>query len=762
MRLLRCVARAVLRNSGRVLCDLVPGGQALYDVAADAWQLMLEERRADALRAEVQALAQASAEEAREQARQIAQEVAGHEPPDIQLALVSYLSQVPATIRRSLKRPSDPGGTTVPPTRHLGGAEDLLPLLPAGLPRFRPGDRPLPGVDWVLDEMLGSGGFGEVWRARHRHLASKPPVALKFCLDEAAARALFNEAGVLDRVMRHGRHDGIVQLQETYLSAAPPCLQYEYVEGGDLSGLIREEAATGRLTAAAGTRLLLELARPVAFAHRAGIVHCDLKPANVLVQRGPDGAPRLRVADFGIGGVAAGQALHQARHTTSDRHTLLTEAVRGAYTPLYASPQQVQRRPGAAADPRDDVHALGVIWFQLVTGDLALTAVPADWREQLAERGMAAEHIELLGACITSREDRRLADAGVLVERLERPAERVRAAAGRAVPARAEEPSTHPLFLRGVLTLLAVGALAVIIVLVGVTLNSYVPPRPSPGDWKPGEAKPPKAGDEVSDALGIKCVYVPPGKFRMGSPQDEEGRLPNEEQHWVTLTRGFYLGKYEVTQAQWRAVMGKNPSKFVGDNLPVDNVSAEDCQEFLRRLRERTGKRYRLPTEAEWEYACRAGTTTRFHTGDRLGGQQANTFPGKEAFATAARLAGNLGGAPIYRGTMPLLAAVGANPALGSADAIVWRERSLAVGSLSANAWGLCDMHGNVREWCADSYAPYNGDATDPLSTRGNQQIVRGGSWKDIPDHCRSANRFAWDATFRDERTGFRVCCEAE
>ena len=124
--------------------------------------------------------------------------------------------------------------------------------------------RPLPGVDWVLEEPLGVGGFGEVWKARHAHLKSKPPVALKFCLDPSAARVLRNEAGVLDRLMQHGRQQGIVPLLDAYLNADPPCLVYEYVEGGDLTGLIRELHAQARMTVVTANRLLLRLADIIA------------------------------------------------------------------------------------------------------------------------------------------------------------------------------------------------------------------------------------------------------------------------------------------------------------------------------------------------------------------------------------------------------------------------------------------------------------------------------------------------------------------
>ena len=242
--LLSCLAKAIAKNGVKFLCGLVPGGEVLFEIAADAWQ-GYRQGRPENLRTELAALAQAPAAQVQREAQQAARAAAAHLPAEAQQQLATYLGLVPGMIRRSLRRPSDPTGTTVPPDLPLRSPQDLLPFLPPSPPRFRPGMRPLPGVDWVLEQPLGVGGFGEVWKARHAHLKSKPPVALKFCLDPSAAKVLRNEAGVLDRLMRHGRLNGIVPLLDAYLTADPPCLVYEYVEGGDLMGLVREMHAQG-------------------------------------------------------------------------------------------------------------------------------------------------------------------------------------------------------------------------------------------------------------------------------------------------------------------------------------------------------------------------------------------------------------------------------------------------------------------------------------------------------------------------------------
>src|SRR5262249_36560929 len=188
------------------------------------------------LRAEVEATAQASPAEVKQAADAIVREIAADQPAEVQAALAAYLTQVPAAMRRSLRREADPSGKTVPATLALRRPEDLLPLLPARLMRFQPGDRPMANVDLELVELLGSGGFGEVWSARNPHQQSDPLVALKFCLDlnKPAMKSLANEASLLDQVKRDGWPPGLVRLLRTYLSATPPCLEYEYVRGGDL------------------------------------------------------------------------------------------------------------------------------------------------------------------------------------------------------------------------------------------------------------------------------------------------------------------------------------------------------------------------------------------------------------------------------------------------------------------------------------------------------------------------------------------------
>jgi formylglycine-generating enzyme required for sulfatase activity len=254
------------------------------------------------------------------------------------------------------------------------------------------------------------------------------------------------------------------------------------------------------------------------------------------------------------------------------------------------------------------------------------------------------------------------------------------------------------------------------------------------------------AGDERTVA-GVRLCWCPPGKFTMGSPPGEPERRPDEDQVEVTLTRGFWTGKYEVTQGDWKRVAGKLPGALTaelpeGDDYPVGNVNFAEAEAFCRKLTELArdsgelpmGWEFRLPTEAQWEYACRAGTTTATAFGQSLSSKQAN-FKGKP-----------------YNGAEP-------GPSLGKAA---------RVGSYPTNAWGLHDVHGNTFEWCRDWYHAKLPGGVDPdLHDAGRTaqrnrdgtvpRVRRGGAWTDDGWACRSAFRLRFEPERRYDHIGFRV-----
>jgi formylglycine-generating enzyme len=232
-----------------------------------------------------------------------------------------------------------------------------------------------------------------------------------------------------------------------------------------------------------------------------------------------------------------------------------------------------------------------------------------------------------------------------------------------------------------------------------------------------------KAPKEMTNSIGMKLVLIPAGEFMMGSPETEKERDANEgPQHKVKITKTFYMAATEVTQGQFKTVMGNTPwpGQFEGDDLPVNYVSWNDCQEFLKKMSAKEGKTYRLPSEAEWEYACRAGSTTRFNSGDD-----------DKALDEAGWYAGNS------------------------------EKKTHPVGQKKANAWGLYDMHGNICEWCEDWYEENyyrSSPAVDPTGpAQGTDRVLRGGSWIDKPGSCRSASRYRFTPGPHYNLAGFRV-----
>ena len=241
-------------------------------------------------------------------------------------------------------------------------------------------------------------------------------------------------------------------------------------------------------------------------------------------------------------------------------------------------------------------------------------------------------------------------------------------------------------------------------------------------------------------SVSFDMVQIPAGEFSMGASQGDLLAVEADEKpvHRVTLSQ-FSIGKYEVTQALWKAVMGKNPSYFRGDNLPVEQVSWDDCQEFIAKLNTLTGQRFRLPTEAEWEYACRASTETSLYSGQNLEIIDKNNAPLLDEIAWYS---GNCGQNYTAEAGCDMQNAYNISSWAGMQypDAVGGTH---AVGGKKPNAFGLYDMLGNVLEWCHDLDGAYTQEPqTDPKGpAEGSFRIKRGGSWLDTPKACRSSYR---------------------
>jgi formylglycine-generating enzyme required for sulfatase activity len=534
----------------------------------------------------------------------------------------------------------------------------------------------------VLVRRLGTGGFGEVWQVRHPREKSLV-AAVKFCVGQSARRLLEHEAKVIGQVMKLGSSvPGIVPLLDFNVHADPPWLKYELVPGGDLLA----HAASCFGTAATG--VIQVLSEIVGQFHRLSppVVHRDLKPANILVSRGAKRELRFRIADFGIGGTASSWALdHEGRHTLPS--AALPTVLIGSHTPLYASPQQKQ---GARADPRDDVFALGVLWYQLLIGNLVSERPGGNWRRRLAHLRLSEGLLDLLGDCSSDDPDERPADAASLAEAITHCRK----------TAQEVEPDTR----------VAAVPLQAPRLPLATQLRTSVP---------------------LVNSLGMRFVLVPSGTFWMGGGGGQAGTRQ------VAVERDFYLGAVPVTQGQWQSLLGQSPSWFSrtgggrdmvcdisGPDLadfPVENVSWHDAQLLIHRLNEINTDpewAYRLPTEEEWELACRGGAISpeecSYHfyldeLSDILSSTQAN-----------------------FDGNHPFGASLG--PCLG---------RTCKVGSYPPNRLGIHDMHGNVWEWCD--------------TAEGTVRVLRGGSWGSHGTYCRAAIRSRLAASDRSYNRGLRL-----
>lgn len=379
---------AVTTGLGEEVTDFAPA-------ILGRWREWLGERPADEGQAAVAALAALPTEQARAEGSAAVEGL----PAEVQARVLGHLAALPGIAARVLAE-----AVTAPPISPCGDGSDGRPP-PEGTP-FTPPCQ-LAGTPYYLEELLGRGGFGAVYRATSASLQHLP-LAIKFCLDPEGLTVLRRERDVLERLTRGGKHPSrVVRLYGYDLEHPTPYLVYEYVGGGNLlDHLTRCRREEGRaLDAGEVLEVVHSLAEALASAHRQGLVHRDLKPTNVLV----DERGQLKLADFGLGAVAVFAA-------TTGRPSSAVSSLRGAGTPLYISPEQ---RRGEAADPRHDLYSLGVVWFQLLLGDLSRELTPG-WTRELDVAHAPPAQIELVGRCVGPLSERPR-DAGVLLELLTRP-----------------------------------------------------------------------------------------------------------------------------------------------------------------------------------------------------------------------------------------------------------------------------------------------------------------------------------------------------
>ena len=644
-----------------------------------------------------------------------------------------------------------------------------------------------------LIDQLGAGGMGQVFKAHHVRMDRI--VALKMIPKDRVSNPM-----ALARFYREVRavaklsHPNIVVAFEVNQVGETPFLAMENVEGIDLGRLVLQ---SGPLPIPNACEYIRQAAVGLQHAHEKGLVHRDIKPSNLMVARSsPEEPPVIKILDFGL-------ARFESEQSQSLRLTQLGSIV-GTLDYIAPEQAENSQTADIRADiyslgcslfylltghpPFPGEHPVEKIAVRMlgeapsicksrpeVSPELErvlarmMTREPADRYQTPSEVAQALEPFADTAAKSPSRKSHlaapppppprskgpdsaRTARSSAslvqpVVEHEESPfafaSATARTGPGTKRSGQAGNAIRYGWLVGGVVALLSVVMLVGWLVMRNLPRPgqgqrpSGVPPTNDLVDWKPPR--------EIINSIGMKLVLIPAGKFKMGSPMDEKERDPvdkgSEEQHEVEITKAFYLGVCEVTQGQFKKVMGYNPSFFSKDgkgkegvdygswppgggkdkvkdlqstdDLPVENVSRAEAQTFLKKLSEQEEeqekrRKYRLPTEAEWEYACRAGTSTPFSSGTTLAISQANF--------------GVLGGD---------------KGALG---------RTSKVGSYKPNAFGLFDMHCNVWEWCQDwydkDYYARSPRKDPPGAGKGSYRVLRGGAWDSQGGWCRSAIRF--------------------
>ncbi len=570
-------------------------------------------------------------------------------------------------------------------------------------------------------KLLGQGGFGRTFRAVDEYQSHQPLCAIKqfiFSNDnpklrQTALDLFYEEAKHLEAL---GKHAQIPELFAYFDIKGQPYLVQQFIDGQDLQ---QEIVTDGTFNQAQISKLLLSLLPVLDFLHHQSppIIHRDIKPANIIRRRSDR---ELVLVDFG----AAKQATQ----------TMLAKTGTVIGSPEYVAPEQVRGKPAFASD----IYSLGVTCIYLLTqvSPFDLFDLSEDawvWRDYLVDNPVDDKLGRVLDKMIVNSLPQRYQSATAVLAALtttdrhpdplgapqERLSQRVRADLDIDIyhPRSIADRATNP-------TRATTSALSTDLTLqsFGFETAKVLTAKAFWGGNKTLIKKSQGIANRYFQNLGggvkLQMVSIPAGTFLMGAPELEEGSSNYQRPQHRVKVPAFYMGKCPVTQAQYAAVMGTNPAYFQGGDRPVETVSWHDAVAFCQQLSQLTARHYRLPSEAEWEYACRAGTKTAFSCGDTIDLAVAN-----------------------YRS-----------------------EETTVVGTYPANAYGLYDMHGNILEWCADRYhGNYIGAPTDGGAWQqdGNSTyVLRGGSWSSKPSYCRSAARIYYQPNYRCSYFGFRVVCD--
>ncbi|MGD1912575.1 MAG: SUMF1/EgtB/PvdO family nonheme iron enzyme [Rivularia sp. (in: cyanobacteria)] len=563
-----------------------------------------------------------------------------------------------------------------------------------------------------VKRLLGTGGFGRTYEAQDVDRLDAACVVKQFIRESqgATARAkaaqLFREEA--KRLFELGEnHSQIPRLVAYFEQGACMYLVQEFIDGENLYQELQRQAFSETQI----WQVLTDLLPVLEFIHQRQVIHRDIKPENIIRRTG-DG--NLVLIDFG-----------GAKQVTQNN---LTQKGTGIYTLGYAAVEQMAGYAWAASD----LYALGATCVRLLTGCLVNVDDYGNiydpiydpingkwlWQEYLANNGITISHklTQILNKLLQHFVRERYQSAADVLSDMKDTLYDVTPLTLSKFSAQNE---AYPLYNFQFETI-AVDKYANIVNRTGHQGEYFV--------------------QELGNGINLEMVYLSGGTFMMGTPEDR-GYDSEYPQHFVTI-KPFFMGKFAITQEQWLTVtklpqikhsLNPEPAYFKGDSHPVEQISWHEAVEFCARLSKYSGKEYRLPSEAEWEYACRGNTITPFYFGDTITSDLVN-HDGKYTYALAPK-------GKYRQGTTP-------------------------VGSFPPNAFGLYDMHGNVWEWCADSWhdnyynAPCDGRAWQEDGD-DNVRVMRGGSWFNVPRFCRSALRYKGESSLRDVFIGLRVVSDA-
>ena len=567
-----------------------------------------------------------------------------------------------------------------------------------------------------LIEHVGSGGFADVWRAKDELVETVVALKIYTRLDKEGISELAKEY----RDMRGIKHPNLLTGNHFDASGNIPYLEMDYCDGGSFYGKL------GRLGNDELRHVLRDIAGGLAYLHRESIVHQDIKPENILYDTVKD---RYLLSDFGISG----------KSRTRLSHSMTMNQMTYSMTEAYAPPEKFSGNVSdLAPDTKGDIFSLGMTLFELATGVLPFTSPMATGREMLYSQGrLQLDYGQIkdpvlrsvVEGCTRYDKTQRITAEEILATlNGERPASKTKTTGTTNTDTGFRPPTVEVKIGRGGMQpppppppptpnrKWIYVVLAAVVVTMGVTLTLLTGHSSDEG---------------IGDNTRLVENFETPNTSRAATSTTAtsssvetftaNGVSFNMVRVGVGSTvRTYYIGETEVTQALWQAVMGSNPSNFKGSNRPVEQVSWNDCKEFIRKLNALTGKEFRLPKESEWEYAAKGGNKSHGYTYSGC-----NSDDALEQYGWYDKNAYDCGSSHPDYGTH-------------------------AVKQKRPNELGIYDMSGNVWEWCEDLY-----------SSSGSHRVIRGGSWGDDAGRCRVSNRHYFDPSFRDSYLGFRLALSA-